>query len=118
MTTMPGNYNFTIYQGATFRRIFTWKDENEEVVDLTSYTARMHIRESVDADDPFLTLTTENGGISLGGMSGTITLAISDSDSAAITVTNGIYDLELESGAGTVTRLLQGNVIISKEVTR
>ena len=118
MTTKPGDYDFTIYQGATFSRQLTWKDESDTEVDLTGYTARLHIRESVDAESAFITLTTENGGIALGGAAGTITLSIIAASTAALTQTSGVYDLELISGGGLVTRLMQGEILISKEVTR
>jgi hypothetical protein len=118
MTTAPGTYDFTIYQGATFSRVLTWKDEAEALINLTGYTARMQIRTNKDAADPILTLTTENGGIALGGAAGTITLTITATASAAITESEGVYDLELISGSGVVTRLLQGAVEINKEVTR
>ncbi|MDX2074739.1 MAG: hypothetical protein SFX19_10335 [Alphaproteobacteria bacterium] len=118
MTNTPGTYDFTIYQGATFNRVLTWKDENNDAVDLTGSTARMQLRESVDDADPFLSLTTENGGIALGGAAGTITLAISAADTAVITKTSGVYDLELVSAGGIVTRLLAGKILVSKEITR
>ena len=118
MTTTPGNYDFTIYQGATFSRILTWKSEDEDPIDLTGYAARMMLRDGIDASAPFLTLTTENGSITLGGALGTITLAITTAATAALTQDGGNYDLELVSGSGTVSRLLQGSVIISKEITR
>lgn len=112
-----GTYNFTIYQGATFNRVLTWKDSNNTAVNLTGYTARMMIRDCLESDAPFITLTTENGGITLGGAAGTITLSISATATAAITQSQGVYDLELVTGS-TVTRLLEGAVTISKEVTR
>jgi hypothetical protein len=118
MTTKPGTYDFTIYQGATFLRVLTWKDEANALVNLTGYTARMQIRSNKDSADPTVTLTTENGGIALGGAAGTITLTITATDSAAITESEGVYDLELVSSGGVVTRLLQGAVEINKEVTR
>lgn len=118
MTTNPGNYDFTIYQGATFSRVLTWKDQEDTPIDLSGYTARLQARESQDAEEPFLSLTTENGGIALGGAAGTVTLSIADGDTADIAEASGVYDLELESAGGTVTRLLQGKILISKEVTR
>jgi hypothetical protein len=117
MTTHPGKYTLYLYQGATFTRVITWKDESGALVDLTSFTARMQMRETLEAADPFLTLTTENGGITLGGVAGTIQLLASATQTTAITATSGVYDLELVSGAN-VTRLLEGLVIISPEVTR
>lgn len=118
MTTRPGNYDFTIYQGATFSNVLTWKDDMGTAFDLTGYTARMQMRASQDEATPFVTLTTENGGIALGGEAGTITLTITAAATSAITATGGVYDLELVSGAGVVTRLLEGGILISKEVTR
>lgn len=42
---MNARYDLTINKGATFAPKFTWKDEEKNLVDLTGYTARMHIRE-------------------------------------------------------------------------
>ncbi len=113
----PGQYDITLVQGSTFSQVFTWRDSSGDLVNLTGYTARMQAREAVEAADTFISLTTENGGISLGGAAGTITLSITAVATAAITK-NGVYDIELVSGGGIVTRLLQGNIILSKEVTR
>lgn len=117
MTTHPAKHNFYVYRGATFSEQIEWKDESGTPVNLTGFTARLHMRETLEATDPFLTLTTENGGISLGGVAGTIQLLASATQTTAITATSGVYDLELVSGAN-VTRLLEGLVIISPEVTR
>ncbi len=117
MTTHPAKHNFYVYRGATFSEQIEWKDESGTPVNLTGFTARMHMRETLEAADPFLTLTTENGGITLGGGAGTIQLLASATQTTAIIATSGVYDLELVSGAN-VTRLLEGLVIISPEVTR
>jgi len=87
-------------------------------VNLTGYTARLQIRETVEATDTLLSLTTENGGITLGGTAGTITLLASATATAALDFVNAVYDLEVISGSGVVTRLLHGTVTLSKEVTR
>lgn len=117
MTTHPAKHNFYVYRGATFSEQIEWKDESGTPVNLTGFTARLHMRETLEAADPFLTLTTENGGITLGGVAGTIQMLASATQTTAITATSGVYDLELVSGAN-VTRLLEGLVIISPEVTR
>jgi hypothetical protein len=86
-------------------------------VNLTGYTARMNIRSTVDATTILQSLTTENGGIVLGGVAGTVDLLITATETALFTFRNAVYDLELISGT-VVTRLLSGNVTLSKEVTR
>jgi hypothetical protein len=45
-------------------------------------------------------------------------LTISATDTAALTAGRGVYDLELVAANGTVTRLLQGVVTISRNITR
>jgi len=119
MTTHPAKHNFYVYRGATFAEQIAWKDENGTAIDLTGFTARMHMRETVDAATPFLTLTTENGGIALGGVAGTVDMLATATITSAIVATAGVYDLELVASDGvTVTRLLEGLVVISPEVTR
>jgi hypothetical protein len=113
-----GIYTITIEQGSTFSLPLTWKDALGSLVNLTGYTARLYVREEVESPAPFITLTTENGGITLGGAAGTITLLMSATTTAALAQTKGVYDLELISGSGVVTRLLEGIVVIRKEVTR
>ncbi len=116
--TIPGDYDLTIYVGATFTRRVVWKDSLGALVNLTGYTARMQIRQSVRNPEILLTLTTENSGITLGGAAGTIDLLLSNTQTAAITARAGVYDLELIDNTGVVTRLLQGAVEFSAEVTR
>ena len=56
-----GIYNFTIEQGATFTRIFKYKQADGTPIDLSEASEiRMHIREAID-DTNFITLTLYNG---------------------------------------------------------
>lgn len=119
----PFKHNISIYQGATFRKSLAWKstDENGQNPvpnNLSGWTARMQIRPTVDSSTVLHELTSANGGIALGGALGTIDLFISDESTALIRGTRAVYDLELTSPAGDVTRLMQGSVTISPEVTR
>lgn len=106
-----------IQQGATFSRLIRWKADGASV-NLTGYTARMQIRPTAASATTTLSLTTENARIALGGAAGTITLSISATDTAAIAAGRYVYDLELVSAGGIVTRLLQGIVTVSANVTR
>ena len=113
------SYNLEIQQGATLALVATWKDSAGTAVDLTGYTARMNVRETYASSTAILTLTTANSGITLGGATGTITLAATAAATAALTAPfSGVYDLELVSSAGVVTRLLEGVATVSPEVTR
>jgi hypothetical protein len=114
----PAKLKFTIYQGATFRKRLIWRDSASVPIDLTGCTARMHVRVKQSDPAPVLTLTTENGRITLGGTAGTTDLYISDEDTTAITWASGVWDLEIEHPSGDVSRLAEGSIATSKEVTR
>lgn len=115
---MPaGTYDITCDQGATFSRVITWKNSNGTPIDLTNYTARMQVRANYPATTTVLNLTTENGGITLGGAAGTITLAATATATAAISADQYVYDLELITGAQ-VTRVVEGTFTVTPEVTR
>ena len=77
----------------------------------------MQIRQEVESTGVMLSMTTSNGRITLGGVNGTVTWFISDTDTSAIS-SDGVYDLEIISGTGEVTRVLKGKVRLDKEVTR
>lgn len=112
--------NLKIDQGATFAKHVTWKAGTPPVpVDLTGCTARMQVREKIESPVALLDLTTENGGIVLGGTSGTIDYCLlSDELTATFAWTSGVYDLEIVFPDGTVQRKIAGNVTVSPEVTR
>ena len=109
-------YNFDIEQGATFSKVVTWYDADGALVDLTSYTAAMKAK--VNEDDSVAVIdSASNLTITLGGALGTITLAMTASQTAALTFRTAHYDLELTL-TGTVTRLLKGIITLDKEITK
>lgn len=109
----------SIDQGATFRKQFIWKTGTPATpVNLTGYTARMQIRPAVESATVLATLTTENGGIALGGAAGTIDLFLSHTATTAFAWEEGVYDLELITPAGDVLRKIAGVVVVTREVTR
>jgi hypothetical protein len=112
-----GTLDFTIEQGATFNLLLTW-EINDVAVNLTNYTARLAARVDVEDTEVILSLTTANGGITLGGALGTISLDQTATQTTLLPAGGYVYDLELIAGSGTVTRLVQGELIISAEVTR
>ncbi|MGR3179912.1 MAG: hypothetical protein ACUZ8E_17870 [Candidatus Anammoxibacter sp.] len=115
---MSGKYNgFVIEKGADFNPgLITWKDSAGLAIDITGYTARMDIKKEFE-DDSILLLTTENSRITLGGVAGTIDLTITNADTTTLPTGNFKYDLELISGSSVVTRLLEGSLAITENVT-
>lgn len=116
---MAGELNLTIEQGSTFYRKLEIKDSDGVAIDLTDYSARMQIRTTYDGE-----IIASSIGVSpiisidITPLTGIIEITISATDTATLTNSKVIYDLEIESATGFVTRLLQGDVTISKEVTK
>jgi hypothetical protein len=107
-----GKYNLIIEQGATFSRTFTYKNSAGTAVDLTGYTAAAQIRSSFSATEKTdLTVSIPTPA------NGQIVVSLTATETAALTLESGVWDLELTYGA-TVTRLLQGTYTLSKEVTK
>jgi len=123
-----GKYSFIIEQGATTNFQINWNDEGGSAVDLSGYQARMQIRPGVEASDVFISLSSslqpDGTGIHLSGSNGTtpvqsgsIGIYISAYSSSLLNFGEAFYDLELVNGTA-VTRLLEGKVKLSKNVTR
>lgn len=112
------DYDILIEQGSTFTLPIIWKDSEGVPINVTGYTARMQIRKTVKSAEVLISATTENGRITLGGATGAVTVTIPATITDDIIVKSAVYDLELQSAAGVVTRLIQGAVTISPEVTR
>jgi hypothetical protein len=86
-------------------------------MNLSSYTAKLQVRSLPSDPDAVLTLTTENGGITITALTGFVAVTASATQTGAIDEGTYVYDIELVNGS-IVTRLAQGQVVVSPEVTR
>ena len=113
-----GYHHFIIEQGATFGQTLTLKDSSDAVINLTGFSGAMQLRENPDAATAVLELTTANSRMTMGGIAGTVVLSVSATDTADLTATDGVFDLEVTSGAGVVTRLIEGTYSIRRNISR
>lgn len=128
-----GRYPLLLEQGTTINFEFQYQDSTGAPVDLSGYGARMQIRPSIASSTIYLTLSSslqpDGTGLNMSGSSpfkpptsGSIGIYISSCTSSLLTFDEAVYDLEIyvpnPTGCPTVSRLLQGPVKISKEVTR
>jgi len=120
---IAGIYNILCEQGTTFGRTFEiqYPDPDDPSIyhpyDLTSHTARMQVRRTIDSSTFLIELTTENGGIEIDDELGKITITMTDAQTSALS-SSGVYDLEIEDNSGNVSRVVQGTFTLSLEVTR
>lgn len=119
VSAKAGALDFEIEQGATFSTVITWQAGTPAApVDLTGYSARAKLRDGDETGAVVVSLTsTPAAGLTLGGTAGTLTLTITDEQTALITADGGPWDLELEDAGGAVRRLLRGKWKVIKEVT-
>ena len=100
-------------QGATFSRQLTVKEDGS-AMDLTGYSVASKFRSTHDSSTVVgiftCTITSASGGV--------ISMAMTASTTADIEEGIYKYDLEITSGSGTVTRLLEGDITVNPEVTR
>lgn len=113
---MPAKtYDIDIEQGATWRRTFRLRSENGQAFDLSGCTARMQIRPAASSKKIMLDLRSGQG-IEVEGTTGSIMLHITAEQTSSLS-SDGVYDIEITQG-NEVARVLQGNVVVSPEVTR
>lgn len=124
-----GLYSFTVEQGATFQRFFNYLDANGTPLDLSDFHARMHFRDSFTATTCHISLSSSAACISAGkaleivpasgsSISSSIYMCISAANTTTLNFDKTKYDLEIEDSTGFVRRIVQGNVKLSKEVTK
>lgn len=112
----PGRYNMKVYQGSTFTLKPRWKIDGT-LVNITGYSANMIVRNSPTSTTSIVTLSTANGRISVGGANGEFVLSLSAAQTTALAAGQYVYDLEVTSPSGVVTRLLEGGFIVYEGVT-
>ena len=125
-----GRYSFTIEQGATLDFELAYKDSDNNPISLEGYQGRMQIRPSIGSETIYITLSsslaTDGTGLNFSGSdginpitSGTIGVFISANSSSQLDFTEAVYDLEIATGSTypVVTRLLEGQVQLSKNIT-
>lgn len=102
-------------QGADFTYPIT-------ITGLTSLTAaRMQVRSKIDVDPPVLDLdTASKGGLVITNPSAgvfVLTIALTDTQTKAVGIKRGVYDIFIECNLGTV-KLLKGSISFDPDVTR
>jgi hypothetical protein len=119
-----GKYALLIEQGATLDLQLEYKDSANVPIDVSLYTGVLQIRPDYADNTATVYITLESPsvdgtGIDFGNEDGMIYIKMSDTTTTALTFDTAVYDFEItDTDTGKVTRLLQGTVKLSKEVTR
>ena len=118
MSDLVPDYNLDIKQGGTRTFTVTVMDNNENAINLTSYTAALQIR-SKPGNVLISGLTsTPAAGITINAVLGEVVIAWTAAQTLEFNFERAVYDLFITSGAGIKTCILQGDVILYKRVTQ
>ena len=109
---MATKANIIIDQGTTFSTVINLTDDNGDPIDLTGYTGDSEMRKHYTSSN------SQSFSISLGGTLGTVTLSLTSAQTANLTPGRYVYDVEVTSGSNVVSRIVEGIVTITPEVTR
>lgn len=110
---MAAYSEITIEQGATFHTTINVEDIYNNPVNLTGYTASSMMRKSY--------YSTTSYGIDAtvtGTANGEITLSVSSANTSILTPGRYVYDLIINDGTNTITRVVEGIVTVLPSVTR
>ena len=119
-----GRYDTVIEQGATFSRVITWKDSSGVGINLTGYTVAGKVKKTPESPPLFsFSVTVADQGT----FPGKFTISLTATQTAALPTRPSVgavrevlplaYDIEASTG-GIVTRILEGVLSNSSEVTK
>src|SRR6056300_1450224 len=106
--------NLTIDQGTDFDITVNVDADDGGSLDLTGYTGRAQIRKSYSS----LTAIDFTVSIILPTTDGQLRLSLPASTSNTMKPGRYLYDLEIESSTGKVTRVIEGQITITPSITR
>lgn len=119
---MAEKRDLTMNQGETWDPAFILRNPDKSYFNLTGYSARMQVRATYDSDTVLIEATTVNGKLVLNPTLGRVGLTLVPADTSPIEFSgeslSGVYDLEVVSSGGVVTRVAEGSFTLLREVTR
>jgi hypothetical protein len=108
---MAQKVNLVIDQGTTFTSNFLVNDDDGNAVDLSIYTARSQLRKHYTSSNSTSFTVTANS-------TGYVTLTLSANTTTGLAAGRYVYDVELVDASNVVSRILEGMITVTPEVTR
>jgi len=109
---MANKQNLYVDQGTSFSKSFIVTNSNTTLANLTGYTGRAQFRKEYTSSDytNFTVTVTPNNSA--------VTISLAANVSSEIEAGRYVYDVEIESNTGIVTRVVEGFLVFTPEVTR
>ena len=108
---MAAKVNIVIDQGATFNTTYTIHDAIDEPIDFTGFTANSQIRKAYSSSNSYVfDVVLSNNGL--------VTLSMNAATTSSIVAGRYVYDVEVESLSGIRSRIVEGIITVTPQVTR
>lgn len=108
---MATKVNLVIDQGATFSTSINLNDSTGNPIDLSTYTGSSQLRRHYTSSNSVTFSVNLNSN-------GVVTLGLTSSQTANLVAGRYVYDVELTSSANVVSRIVEGIVTVTPNVTR
>lgn len=114
-----GGTDLVVPQGTSWSRRFEFLDASGELVDLTAdgWSAKAQLRSRKAAPEPLYTWDSAAANLDL-TVDGEVVLTLEPEETASWLFRRGVWDLEVTDPDGVVTRLAEGRLRVTREVTR
>ena len=108
---MATKANIIMDQGTTFSTTISLTDDDDVPIDLTGYTGRSKLKKHYTSSN------SHAFTISLGGTSGVVVLSLSANQTSNVVPGRYVYDVELIDSSNVVSRIVEGIITVTPEVT-
>ncbi len=117
---MAVSYNVTIDQGANWFLNINYDNPDGTPINLAGYSAALQMRSLPETPTAVLSLSSSaGGGITITAATGLVAITATATQTRAIDEGTYYYDCEItDTFTGVVTRLVQGQAVVTPEVTR
>ena len=105
--------NLYIDQGTDFSVTVDVTDTAGDILNLSGYSATAQIRKTYSSSSVSASFST-----TIAEASGQVTLSLTDTQTTGLESGRYVYDLNITSGSGVTTRVIEGQAIVTPGVTR
>lgn len=110
---MATKANLVIDQGSTYSVEISLSDQNGDPLNLTGYVANSQIRKWYSSSTPAAVFDTN-----IDTNSSSITLFLTANQTSNLVAGRYVYDVETTNSSNTISRLVEGIVTVTPQVTR
>lgn len=108
---MSNKINIILDQGTTFNTTYVIHDSDDIPIDFTGFTANSQIRKTYSSTNSY------SFGVNLTS-NGQVLLSMTANTTSSIPAGRYVYDVEVENGSGTRSRIVEGIITVTPQVTR